>query len=490
MEMLTILFGNSKMKMNKIRILFILVVSLSLLFTSCGRSAPGTSPQNEQPSAKESNLPQYLNGISSILEKDGISISSNPIDVKPDPAPSKPYPKDKMTIPDSWVKGELQWYTGITNQSHYLGDTVLSVKGDFLLESTMDKSHTKTIYKVYRKKQNIPLQGKVTNACFKLIKVLDKAKHSEKFSDNQLAILSGRFVVWTSSSNQFTTDWTIWGYDIDNNKIFQIYSYKNLEGEFDRMDIPLYNIVSDKDILIIDITARAKNGQMKNKLVFYDLRNRHIAKVIESSVYKIQFFRKWWDAPIYSIDNWIYGEKFNINHDKNISGPYILSDIIKLNLNTWEEKTVIPKTPFRILASSPQGTLCLLPYVKGYPCHDVWIWNVRENRMNFLFKVCYSKGASLDTVPSASPEVSLCSKGVMYKYYEEQNGGERCRMFYSYKEKKAYSILDSVDFIDNSGRLLMYKSPYALYNPLPPFDFPGKKEILNGYQTYLIVEPE
>jgi len=29
-----------------------------------------------------------------------------------------------------------------------------------------------------------------------------------------------------------------------------------------------------------------------------------------------------------------------------------------------------------------------------------------------------------------------------------------------------------------------------LIDPPPPFDFPGKEEILKGYVTYLIVKPE
>lgn len=500
--MLDILFGKMKNNKNKLFFLVILFSIFAILFTSCGKIViPPDSPNPE-----ENNLPQYLKDFSSAFKEKGIEIAYSPLDVKPAPPPNKPYPIYESTIPNNWIEGELQWYVGkSTDPTDFLETTIVDFKKDFILESTVDTNFKaplsrpnakKTIYKLYKRKNpNIVLPNKITNSDFELIKTLDKVEGQGTWPQNQLAKLSDKFVVWSASSNETTTQWTIWGYDLANDEIFQIYSYKDIEKEFRPADIPLYNIVSDKELLIIDITGTSKDKMLKNKVIFYDLVNRGIAKEIEDNIYKRQYFRKWWDPLIYSIDDYIYGEKFYLDNNKNISSPYILSDIVRLNLTTWEEETVIPKTPFRLLSSSPDGKLCLVPYVENYLCHDIWIWNVKENEMNCLEKICYSEAPPISPeisshVPSAPPGVSLCIKGVNYTYYEERTH-EECETFYSYKNKEAYYDYDSLTgFIDNEGRFLMYKSPYALFNPPPPFDYPGKEDILEGYQTYLIVKPE
>lgn len=504
MEMLDTLFG----KMKKVNFIYFLVVSFSvfaLLFVSCGKSSPAVVPPSN-PVSQENNLPQYVNDFSPIFKEKGIKILYNPIEVKPAPPPDKPYPIHERTIPENWIEDELQWYVGkSTDPTDFLETTIVDFRKDFILESTVDTNFKaplsrpnakKTIYKLYKRKNpNIALPKKITNSDFELIKTLDKVEGQGTWPQNQLAKLSDKFIVWSASSNETTTQWTIWGYDLANDKIFQVYSYKDIEKEFAPISVPPYNIVSDKNYIVIDIMGSTLEDVFKEKIVFYDLVNRKVIKEIEDTTYKRQYFQKWWDPLIHSIDGYIYGEKFYLDNSKNISSPYILSDIERLNLTTWEEETVIPKTTFRLLSSSLDGKLCLVPYIENYLCHDIWIWNVRTKTIECLEKVCYSEASSIPpetqiNVPSAKPEISLCVKGVNYFYYEEATQ-EECKTFYSYKNKEAYYDYDSLTgFIDNEGRFLMCKSPYALFNPPPPFDYPGKEDILEGYQTYLIVKPE
>ncbi|MEF3244858.1 MAG: hypothetical protein K6343_02590 [Caldisericaceae bacterium] len=486
-------------KINKAFYALAILFAISiLLFTSCSTS---------HPVLQRNNLPQYVKDFSSIFSKKDIKISYDPIEVKPASPPDKPYPVHKRTIPENWIDGELRWYVGKpTNPTDFLETSIVEFKGDFILESTVDRnfkappSHPKAkkpIYKLYKRKNlNAPLPKTITNSDFELIKTLDKEEEQGVLPQNQLAELSDKFVIWSSASFEFTQEWTIWGYDITNDTIFEIYSHNDAEKDFEPIEIPHYNIIEEENILIIDITGDDKEGQLKNKIIFYDLEKRKIAKEFESNSYKRQYLRSWWDPPsLYSINGYLYGERFYLDNSKNILNEYILSDIIKVNLTTFEEETVIERSPFRLVSTSSDGKLSLVPYVKNGLCHDIWIWDIKENKISCLEKICYSEAHSLppetsSDIPSAPPEISLCNKGIQYSYREERTS-EECVTFYSYKEKRVYYDYDSLgEYIDMEGRFLMYKSPYALFNPPPPFDYPGKEDILKGYQTFLIVKPE
>lgn len=485
-------------KLNKIFYFsLILLFALSLFLTSCS---------NFNKTSQGINLPQYIKDFSSTFNKHNIKLTYNPIEVKPAPAPNKPYPINERNIPEDWIEGELKWYTGEPyNPSNYLETDIVLFNDRYILEKTVDKnfkapssnpSVKRTIFKLYERKiPNTPFPKTITNSDFVLIKTLDKLSENSKNTQNALGELTDKFVVWVSYPFEYDIKWTIWGYDINDDSIFEIYSHNDAEKEFKPCDVPRYNIIEEKNFLVIDITGEDIEGNLKNKVIFYDLSKRQIARTFESNTYKRQYFLNWWTpSSLHLIDGYLYGEKFYLKNSKNISGQYILSDIIRVNLNTWNEETFIEKGPFRLVSSFPDGKISFVPYIKNYPCHDIWLCDLKENKMNCVEKICYSEPASTNSqissdVPSYLPKVLISAKGVQYVYSEEKTG-EKCSTFYSYKEKKIYYDYDFLGFIDNEGKFYMPKSPYALFNPLPPFDFQGKEDLLEGYDVYLIIQPK
>ncbi|NCO28094.1 MAG: hypothetical protein GW803_04690 [Caldiserica bacterium] len=277
----------------------------------------------------------------------------------------------------------------------------------------------------------------------------------------------------------------VMGFDVTNNELFNVYSYKDAEKEFRPMGIPSYNIISEKNILVIDLTANSKEGTLMNKVIFYDLVSRKIIKEIGGSVYKRQYTIGW-GLPIDLIDGCMYGERFYIDNNKNISGQYILSDIVKLNLNTFAEEVVFQRTPFRLLATASLGKIILAPYINNYPFHDIWIWDTKEGKIECYLKV--SLEGSINPLDDMKPYISFCnSAGFLYTNSSNQLLEERYT-FFSLKENKAY-FTTPIQFILDNGEYAIIKSVYDLFST-PPFDYPGKEEKLKGCKTYLIIKPE
>jgi len=446
---------------------------------------------NSNPPSEENTPPQYVEDFSTVFTKQGLKFIYKPVFLKPLPPVEKPYTIYEKDFPDSWIQNEFKWHNNKSSPGIF--------NGKYLLETVFVKksksSPERTIFRLYKLKWNSKNLPKViTNSDFELVTTLDKAGEGP-FPQNLIPEVSQRFVVWSASADEMTLRWSIWAYDILRNETFCVYSYKDAEKEFEPMRIPEYNIIPEKNFLLIDLTGNGKKGSPLNKEIFYDLVNRKILKEIDDSIYKRQYTFMW-APPLHSIDDYLYGELFYLDYDKNYDknfsgqypGPYILSDIIRINLNTFTEETVFQKNPFRILALSHSGKIALTPYVKSYPFHDIWIWDTKENTMRCYLKV--SLEGSITPLDDMKPYVSFLEPaGFLYA-----GGGdlsEEHHTFFSFKENKAYYTTPrflELEFGD-TGEFAIYKSPYDLL-PLPPFDYPGKEDRLKGYETFLIIKPE
>ncbi len=481
----------------------ILVLVLILLSSSCKMSSQ-VNPAIHNQIVENSITPQYLKDFISAFNEKGISIQYNPKIVKTFPPPDKPYSIIKNEIPDAWVESEIKWYVGKEKENEmspilFMGFCCSSY--NYILESDIDKDYKpspsnpqsqfpnlkKTILKLYRRKNlNEVFPKKVTNGDYELIKVLDRVGEKGPSPKNVPLADSEQFIVWSASADGMSQNWEIWAYDIVKDKMFLVCSCKDFK-DFESLDVPPCSIIPERNLLLLDIKGAGKDGVYKHKFIFYDLLNEGILKEVEDKENEESYlFYRW--SSLHAIGDYIYGERFKPHENSTSNFAYMLSDVVRLNLRTWKEEVVISNTPFRIISSSPDGKLGLVPYQKNYLYHDIWIWDIQKSTMTCYMKVELHAPEYGEEVPP--PFIRISPKGFFYVNGSSE-GNESRNTFYSFKEDRPfYTGSWYSSCFDKEGRFLLWKSPYDMFSPPPPFEYPGKEDRLNGYITLLIVNPK
>jgi|GEM_PF-1027990 len=467
-----------------------------MYFTSCASGDGPSGVQNHI--ADESTAPRYLNEALPIFNKQGISIWYEPQTLASLPAPTKEYEISPREIPNAWVASELEWHIGTSEEQKknpILFSGFCCNSCDYLFESAIDPTYTppssppgvqfpyktKQILKLYRRKNvGSPLPGTLTNADYELVTTLDGVTEQGRGPQNQLVNSSARFIVWNAFADEFGECWTIWSYDVAKGKAVAVYSYK------DAADIGATtwtsSIVPGKDLFLFDIQKATPTGTLQHRLVFYDLVQGKVAKTLDDPASRgFLVVRQW--GKVHAVGDCIYMER------QQSGASSSTAEIVRLNLATWKEETVIPASPFHVMASSPDGTLALVPYQENYPYHDVWIWDTTKNTMTCSFRVQLSPAKPGEQSSSPAPYLSLCPAGVFYVNSSPSIDAQRAT-FYSLREKKAYITGPRINTnIDGQGSFLVLKSLGDMYLQPPPFDYPGKERKLAGYETFLIVKP-
>ena len=423
------------------------------------------------------NAPNYLKNVYNDLVKEGIKVTYHPEILKAIPEPQKPYSPFPRDIPSNWIASELEWTQYKTPQSPEGFISLNNFYGDYVLETVPKEGYKappsrpnsiKPILKLYKRKNIIePLPNRLTKSDYKLLKVLDKAPEDQTWPQNQVPKLSDRFVVWQSSSNEFTLNWEIWGYDINKDKTFLICSYKDYK--ISPNSHPIYTMAKDRNVLLINLEIQDPDGKRRSEIVVYDLINEKISKVLKSDKYS-------YSSPTFA-GNYLYVNRFDLNQNIGDETLYPPSSVVRINLYTGEEKVIIPNANFFVI-SSFQDKLCLVPFDPNYQYNDVWVFDTTKNEMT-----CYMK---VPIEENLRPGAGLTQEGILYA------GGQPSETpyyFYSLSKKKAFYTGPRVSVPDNLGRFLIMKQPLDLYRPIPPFDYEGKAKRLEGYDTFLIIKP-
>ena len=95
----------------------------------------------------------------------------------------------------------------------------------------------------------------------------------------------------------------------------------------------------------------------------------------------------------------LYANK-SIRYDSN-SQRVPPTNIIRINIETGEDKVVIPNS-YLFVSSSFDNKLCLVSIKGDYPYNDVWILNTEKKTLT-----CYMKIPINDT--NTKPEISVMS---------------------------------------------------------------------------------
>jgi len=462
--------------MKKLLILLLMLI-LSISLVSCAKAIFVGSKLPE-------DAPQYLKDAYSDLTKEGIKVHYDPEILKEIPLPQKPYSAfPPVEIPNNWVVGELEWSMhkepaspyGIISLADFYDDYVLTQvpKEDYIPPSSRPNA-TKPILKLYKRKNaGEAFPKKLTESDYMLVKVLDKAPEDEPYPQNQGAELSDRFVVWQASSNESSTNWQVWGYDINKDKEFLICSYKDHAIPQDRGDFynfPVYTLVAEKNLLLMNFVEQDSDGKLRGKIFTYDLASEKILKVISSEKYA-------YSRPLLS-DTYIFASRLDLYQNINDRPQYTASSIVRINLNTGEEKVIIPNGNFYV-TSAYQEKVCLVPLLLDYQFHDIWVLNTKINEMDCYMKVPIENGAM--------PFATLTKDGILYA---SGQGNQTPYYFYSFNKRKAFYTGPLLTSPDNLERFLIMKTNFDNYYPPPSFDYEGKKRRLEGYNTFLIIKPE
>ncbi len=462
------------MKSKKLIIFSILLVFI-LLFSSCKNNIP-KYPEN---------APQYLKDVYNDIIENGIKVHYNPEALEEIPEPQKPYTfAMKRNIPDDWIIGELEWPMHKTPSMPYGVISFCGMYGDYLLEQVPKEEYTppvshpnaeKPILKLYRRKNPAkPLPKKLSKLDYVLVKVLDEAPENGTRPQNQDYTFSDRFVVWTASSNESCSDWQTWGYDIKKDKLFPICSYKDFKIPYrgDSSDKPFYVLMKGRGILIATLVSQDSNGKLSGKIIIYDLANEKVTKLISSEKY------------IYSsaamVDNYLYVDRTKLYQDIKDRPSHTPYSIVRINLATDKEEVVIPDADFYISGAFHEK-IGLIPLCPEYHFQDVWILNTKTNEMT-----CYMK-IPIEENPLSSGIV-LMENGFLVA--AAQPGGREAHYFYRYSDGKIFCTGPTISRPDNLGRFTVMKTEYDLFYPPPPFDYPGKKKRMEGYNTFLIIKPK
>lgn len=475
---------------------FVALFLAVMYFTSCASGDGPSGVQNHI--ADDGTAPRYLKEVLPIFNKQGISMRYEPQTLASLPVPTKEYEIPAREIPDAWVASQLEWHIGTSEEQKknpVLFSGFCCDSCDYLLESAIDPTYTppssspgaqfpyktKQILKLYkRKNMGSQLPGTLTNADHELVTTLDGVTEQGRAPQNQLVNSSARFLVWNAFADEFGERWTIWSYDVAKSKAVAIYSYE------DAADIGTTtltsSIVPEKDLFILDAQIATPTGTPKHRLIFYDLVQGKVVKTLDEPASKgFLVVRQW--GKVHAVGDYIYMERQQSGTSSSTA------EIVRLNLATWKEETVIQVSPFHIMASSPDGLLALVPYQEDYQYHDVWVRDTTGNTMTCPFRVQLSPAEPGEQSSSPAPYLSLCPAGVFYVNNSPSIDAQRAT-FYSLVEKKAYITGPCINTnIDGQGSFLVLKSLGDMYLQSPPFDYPGKARKLAGYETFLIVKP-
>jgi len=438
------------------------IIISSMVFVSCGYKRISGNKE----AASEVSMPAYVKNMRSVVSQNGITIRYNPpVTVEKLPEVTKPYTFSvKRNIPEKWIAGELTW--PLEKPSNNID--LCFFNGTYVLEQTYAANSKHEVLKLYKRKNaNSPLPKKLSYSDFTLVKVLDKAPDRGPLPQNQDFVVSDNFVVWVASSLNDCGDWTAWAYDIKNNKTYPLFSYKDFPyGE------PSY-VYNKGDILTLVAETEDKDGTLISELMLYNLHTRKLQRVASSREFVFS-------EPIL-LNGKLYVNEYKMPQSNKTWG--IVQTVVVFDVADKTSKVLIPAEANFSIDRGLSGRITFTASPKNYPFKDIWVLDTSTNELTCYVKVRASKTDDCDYIRANGLSTN---KGLFYGVYCNSTG---TYYFYDYKDKKAYSI-GSVIAMDAYGRFLVAKNEYDLFNPPPPFEYPGKEERMKGFITFLIIQPD
>ncbi len=455
--------------MTKYKRYLTLIVVLVLAFTS-GCNTLTSSKQNNSTHNFRQNVPQYVKKLSTLLSEKDIKVNYTPtltLEKVPESS-SKPYTFPvKRNFPQSWIKSELEWPLGKDPNSTYGRFTLSYFDKNYILEQVYSNDFKKIVLKLYKRKSvETPLPKELTQDDYKLVKVLDKAPDKGPMPQNQDYAVSENFVVWIASSLDTCADWTVWAYDIKNDKTFPVITH--IDYPTPQEVVPHFQFSCDSSNILV-ISVRTKD---KSDILVYNLSKKSIKPIMSSRKYLF-------DALMLSDGN-IYLSRKKLYSQSVENMENYASDLVVFDIKSETEKTLIPKEANLAASDANKSEITFAANPPNSEFKDIWIFDIKAKEIK-----CYARIRLQD--PGRRISVASGDRNIFFVIFGH---GPEVHYIYRLKDKKLYSTGPTISISKDRSYFIVAKNEYDLFYPPPPFDYPGKELRIKGFIRFLIVEPD